>query len=126
MAGSVAAVITTPIDVVKTRIMLSAGEDSPQQQQQQQQKQQNQQLPPSAPKRDARKPGAWAVGRDIYYQEGIKGLFSGGALRAGWTAIGLGLYLGAYEGGRFYLENRRKNRSRAELGEKGEEKEAVI
>ncbi|KAL2011669.1 hypothetical protein VTN00DRAFT_4387 [Thermoascus crustaceus] len=124
MAGSVAAVVTTPIDVVKTRIMLSAGEGSPQQQQKQQQQQQK--PSPSTVKRDARKPGAWAVGRDIYYREGIKGLFSGGALRAGWTAIGLGLYLGAYEGGRFYLENRRKNRSRAELGVKGEEKEAVI
>ncbi|KAL2004221.1 hypothetical protein VTN02DRAFT_5364 [Thermoascus thermophilus] len=129
MAGSVAAVITTPIDVVKTRIMLSAGEESPQQQQQQQQQNhQTQQPPPSAAKSEARKPGAWAVGRDIYHREGIRGLFSGGALRAGWTAVGLGLYLGAYEGGRFYLENRRKDRSRAALGVRGEgeEKDAVI
>lgn len=130
MAGSVAAVLTTPIDVVKTRIMLAAGGDDKQQKQQPANKGAE-----AERTRTRTKPGAWAVGRDIYYREGIKGLFSGGALRAGWTAIGLGLYLGAYEGGRFYLESRRRGRARAEeeekLGVKGEEgkkkkEEAVI
>lgn len=75
-----------------------------------------------------------SVGRDIYLQEGIKGLFRGGALRAGWTALGLGLYLSAYESGRFYLENRRKGQSQTQsqtqselsFKRKTEEGEAVI
>jgi hypothetical protein len=51
-----------------------------------------------------------SVGRNIIRYEGIRGLFKGGLIRAGWTAIALGLYLSLYEGGRFYLENRRKER----------------
>jgi hypothetical protein len=39
-----------------------------------------------------------------------RGLFKGGLIRAGWTAIALGLYLSLYEGGRFYLENRRTSK----------------
>jgi solute carrier family 25 S-adenosylmethionine transporter 26 len=94
LAGSVAAIITTPIDVVKTRIMLAAGERDDQRS--------------SAAARKSR-PGMFSVGRDIYRQEGFMGLFKGGALRSGWTALGLGLYLSAYESGRLYLEQRRKN-----------------
>lgn len=91
LAGAVAALVTTPIDVVKTRIMLEAG------------------------KRGAR-PGAIAVGRDIYAREGFRALFSGGILRAGWTALGIGLYLSAYESGRMYLEARRKRLDAVAVG----------
>ncbi|KAL1966559.1 hypothetical protein VTN77DRAFT_4481 [Rasamsonia byssochlamydoides] len=117
LAGSVAAVVTTPIDVVKTRIMLAAGGSG------------SDQSSPTAPRR---RPGALAVGRDIYLQEGIKGLFRGGALRAGWTALGLGLYLSAYESGRLYLENRRKSQTQSQgqgspgFKSKSEEGEVVI
>lgn len=91
LAGAFAAVVTTPIDVIKTRIMLGAG------------------------KRGAR-PGAIALGREIYAREGLRALFSGGLLRAGWTALGIGLYLSAYESGRMYLEARRKKLDAVAVG----------
>lgn len=105
IAGSGSAWITTPIDVVKTRIMLAASEES------------------TKPKHDpnnpswlthgaagARKSG-FTVAQEVLKKEGIKGLFRGAALRGGWTALGSGLYLGSYEGGRFYLEDQRKKKN---------------
>ena len=115
-AGSVAAVITTPIDVVKTRIMLSAA-DSDQPRGEAQQKIAKEL---EAQGRDAKaeiekaqqaarggRAGGVAVGREILRTEGVKGLFRGGSLRGVWTALGSGLYLGVYESGRRYLEGRR-------------------
>lgn len=93
MSGTVASFVTTPIDVVKTRVMLSATENTGGE--------------VDGTKKPA-KGGTFAVGRKIFFEEGIRGLFKGGAIRAVWTAVGLGLYLSMYEGGRFYLENRRK------------------
>lgn len=93
LAGLVASTVTTPIDVVKTRIMLSASASQ------------------GAAGRNVSTggtKGTIAVGRDIIQQEGIRGLFKGGAIRAGWTAVSMSLYLSLYEGGRFYLESRRK------------------
>ncbi|KAF2210790.1 hypothetical protein CERZMDRAFT_69049 [Cercospora zeae-maydis SCOH1-5] len=103
--GSIAAVITTPVDVVKTRLMLSAI-DLPRQH--------------TAPTpRDSVKQAKEAlvdatgrtssvtVAREVIRQEGLKGLFRGGALRAVWTMVGSGLYLGVYESGRIYLSQRR-------------------
>jgi solute carrier family 25 S-adenosylmethionine transporter 26 len=49
----------------------------------------------------------WRIGKDVWRKEGLKGLFRGGLLRAVWTAMGSGLYLGVYEGGRHWLERRR-------------------
>jgi hypothetical protein len=47
------------------------------------------------------------IARDIMQEQGVKGLFRGGALRAVWTMLGSGLYLGVYESGRLYLAERR-------------------
>ncbi|KAH6839306.1 mitochondrial carrier protein-like protein [Alternaria alternata] len=124
-AGAVSAVITTPIDVVKTRVMLAAGEGGS----------------GSGPSKDAQSGGggagggkaglvdalgnsskdtvkkvadsvkgrksSWAIGKEIVEEKGFRGLWRGGALRGVWTFIGAGLYLGAYESGRVWLAGRR-------------------
>lgn len=97
VSGSIASVVTTPIDVVKTRVMLSAGEGAAVESESGGQR---------AGKSSGR--GAWAVGRQIVKDEGVRGIFRGGMIRSVWTAVSLSLYLGLYEGGRFYLENRRR------------------
>lgn len=100
-AGSVAAVVTTPVDVVKTRIMLSASIEDVNL------------LKGTEGLEKARlaarqgRAGALAVGREILRAEGMKALFRGAALRGAWTSVGSGLYLGVYESGRTYLEGRR-------------------
>jgi solute carrier family 25 (mitochondrial S-adenosylmethionine transporter), member 26 len=101
LAGSGAAWITTPIDVVKTRIMLAAGEESS-----------KGVLEKSGssdgPGRKAIRKSGWLVGREVLRNEGLRGIFRGALLRSVWTAMGSGLYLGCYESGRFYLEDSRK------------------
>lgn len=103
IAGTGSAWITTPIDVIKTRIMLSANKDSGRR-------------PVKVEERggllgmveNSNKQSGVMIAREILKQEGIAGLFRGAALRSVWTAMGSGLYLGVYEGGRFYLEDDRK------------------
>lgn len=99
LAGGVAAIITTPIDVVKTRVMLAAAGDGEQRRS-------------ADSASSSRSRGAFAVGKEIYQRKGMRGLFKGGSLRAGWTALGLGLYLSAYETGRMYFEKRREDKDR--------------
>lgn len=81
-AGSIAAVVTTPIDVVKTRVMLGAGEGRGRE-------------------------SAVQVVRGIVAENGVRGLWKGGTLRGVWTMLGSGLYLGVYDFGRVYLAKRR-------------------
>ena len=47
------------------------------------------------------------IAKEIVAENGIRGLFRGGALRGVWTMLGAGLYLGVYETGRLYLAQRR-------------------
>jgi hypothetical protein len=111
-AGSVAAVITTPVDVVKTRIMLSAtGETSADQAKKEVEKSrsQGQSLQKLASKKDVTRKSSLTVAREIMAESGIKGLFRGGTLRATWTALGSGLYLGVYESGRVFLSDRHES-----------------
>ena len=133
LAGSVAAWITTPIDVVKTRVMLAAGEEGARKAEEiarePQQTQMNGKVKMAIADKakeslragkdglkDAlggtgvqhrKRKGSWQIGREIVSENGMKGLFRGGALRAVWTMIGSGLYLGVYESGRIYLARRR-------------------
>jgi solute carrier family 25 S-adenosylmethionine transporter 26 len=124
-AGAVAAVITTPIDVIKTRIMLSAVDNAAQEASQAQPKAKADGLVDAFGKsvessKDTVKNAAralnpmksdrqssWKIGQEIMAEKGFKGLWRGGALRGVWTFIGAGLYLGAYESGRVYLAGRR-------------------
>ena len=111
-AGSVAAVVTTPIDVVKTRIMLAASDSGEERQTAVKETQARGRDPKAEIERAQQaakggRAGAFAVGREVWRTEGVRGLFRGGGLRGLWTALGSGLYLGVYESGRKYLENRR-------------------
>ncbi|KAI0160849.1 mitochondrial carrier [Hypoxylon sp. FL1284] len=101
LAGSFAAVVTTPMDVVKTRMMLAAGD--------------GRDVKPAGHDRMATSKGAsgynerggLAVAREVVFERGVVGLFRGSVLRAIWTAVGSGLYLGTYEVAKVWLARRR-------------------
>jgi solute carrier family 25 (mitochondrial S-adenosylmethionine transporter), member 26 len=100
LAGTVAAWITTPIDVLKTRIMLGAGDEA--------------KYGPNLPGNGSgKRQTALALTKHILKIDGIRGMFRGALLRSLWTAFGSGLYLGCYEGGRHYLEERRRDRNQS-------------
>lgn len=101
VAGSAAAWVTTPLDVVKTRMMLEAGATN---------------LPGatrgSAQKDDGshsrpktRRSG-FQIAKEVCRTQGIPSLFRGGLIRAGLTLFGNGLFMGCYEGAKLYLEER--------------------
>jgi solute carrier family 25 S-adenosylmethionine transporter 26 len=120
-SGALAAVLTTPVDVVKTRIMLAAARGAPR----------DDVLTKvggaivegrvvdavgvvKAEVKDVvsgahGKPRASgvAIAREIVRTEGYKGLWRGGLLRSVWIFVGSGLYLGMYETGRVWLERQR-------------------
>ncbi|KAL2817788.1 mitochondrial carrier domain-containing protein [Aspergillus granulosus] len=98
VSGSIASVVTTPIDVVKTRMMLAASSEGS--------------VSGAGP--ESKQAGsAWSFGKGIFRNEGVKGLFRGGMIRVVWTAVSLSIYLSIYEGGRFYLEKKRKSKGGA-------------
>ncbi|KAJ4367581.1 hypothetical protein N0V83_007165 [Neocucurbitaria cava] len=131
-AGAVAAIITTPIDVIKTRIMLAAVDDAPASHKpaaasqakgkadglvdafgksvestKASAKSMGSALNPLAKSEQRGRKSSWKIGQEIVAERGFKGLWRGGALRGIWTFIGSGLYLGAYESGRVFLATRR-------------------
>ncbi|PSN73085.1 mitochondrial carrier protein [Corynespora cassiicola Philippines] len=119
-AGTISAVVTTPVDVVKTRIMLAAADDPGSEassKSRQSPKNGANGLVDALGKSSAamqqvktRRKGAWTVGKQIVAEQGMLGLWRGGALRGVWTFLGSGLYLGVYESGRVYLAARRGER----------------
>lgn len=151
-AGALSAVVTTPIDVVKTRIMLAAaqgfarqntGENigravaegrvsdavdavkeeatnaiKPSRDQRKAVSATRNKYPLRGPEEVAQnvkseptlRMSSVSIARDIVKEQGWTGLWRGGALRGAWTMLGSGLYLGVYESGRAWLEERRKAR----------------
>ncbi|KAJ5740763.1 Mitochondrial substrate/solute carrier [Penicillium malachiteum] len=109
VSGTVSSFVTTPIDVVKTRVMLSATDIHHQPDHRHGSDYKRAEEQPTVKKMEGPPTkGTIDVGKEIFRNEGIRGLFKGGAIRPGWTAISLSLYLSLYEGGRMFLENRRK------------------
>ncbi|TBU29976.1 S-adenosylmethionine transporter [Dichomitus squalens] len=74
IAGGVAAALTTPLDVLKTRVMLDLRD----------------------PTKHAH-PSLAARFRDIYVKEGVKALFAGIVPRTLWISAGGAVFLGVYE-----------------------------
>lgn len=114
-AGAFAAVVTTPVDVVKTRIMLKAATSFADESQsnlvEAVKKGQVMDAVGSASgsgeKPAHKKMSSIDIARDIVSKDGWRGLWRGGALRGVWTFLGSGLYLGVYETGRAYLARSR-------------------
>ncbi|CAG0883206.1 unnamed protein product [Cyprideis torosa] len=67
VAGGIASFLTTPFDVVKTRIMLLQGG------------------------------GIYSTFLDVYRTRGVRGLFAGAVPRVTWISIGGFIFLGSYE-----------------------------
>lgn len=98
-SGAIAAVITTPSDVVKTRMMLVAGKEG-------EGKAKAATSGFSETEKRRRRSGL-EVAKQVFRDNGVKGLFRGGALRAVWTFVGSGLYLGTYEVAKVWLKGGR-------------------
>jgi len=77
IAGAVAAAITTPLDVIKTRIMLSKGK-----------------IP------------IGSVARSIIEENGVRALFAGIGPRVFWISTGGAIFLGSYEAASNFLAQR--------------------
>jgi len=112
MAGSVAAVITTPVDVVKTRIMLSAAGENDNTgglKRAEEARVKGLSADKLAKEKGGMRKSSLTVAREVYKEGGVKALFRGGMLRGAWTALGSGLYLGVYECGRVWLGDGRED-----------------
>jgi solute carrier family 25 (mitochondrial S-adenosylmethionine transporter), member 26 len=86
VAGAIAAAITTPLDVAKTRIML-------------------------ADQNELGKRSVFEVMRNIYRDRGIRGLFAGFVPRVMWITIGGAVFFGFYDLTTRMLDNVDDNKS---------------
>ena len=79
-AGGIAAALTTPVDVVKTRLMLGADAQG-------------------VPYR-----GTVATFRRVHAEGGARALFAGVVPRTGWICVGGAVFFGVYEQARAYYQ----------------------
>ena len=79
VSGSIAAALTTPMDVVKTRMMLRRGGEA------------------------AGSPGVLATMQQVYAEGGVARLFSGVGPRVLWIGLGGAVFLGGYETAKVFL-----------------------
>lgn len=87
-AGAVAAGLTTPLDVLKTRIMLARkGQDEID----------NPEARSSGEGKPTLRPGPAQIMRQIYRDEGVAGLFRGFGPRVAWISVGGAIFLGTYQ-----------------------------
>ncbi|KAF8474824.1 mitochondrial carrier domain-containing protein [Kalaharituber pfeilii] len=102
LAAASAAVITTPIDVVKTRIMLGANKSDNGGAMLNEAQQRYENLRAKSRGRYQR------VVREIFHEDGMKGFSKGVTLRGAWSGLAFGIYLGTYEGGKAWLRENPK------------------
>lgn len=114
IAALIAAIATTPVDVVKTRIMLAAAENAARERPSKSggvaEKLKDGALRDAmghVVNRPFSRKNSLQIGREIIAEYGIKGLWRGGSLRGLWSMLGSALYLGTYESGRIWLASRR-------------------
>lgn len=100
-SGSIAAGVTTPMDVLKTRVMLAQSSSSSSSADSGSDKV-DQKATREAQLR--KQQGMLATAKVIVREEGPKALFRGLGLRVVWTSLGLSLYLGSYEAMKNYID----------------------
>ncbi|KAF5006849.1 hypothetical protein FDECE_6796 [Fusarium decemcellulare] len=92
LAGGFTSCFLVPIDVIKTRMRLAAGEHS------------DTETPLGKPKRSPPLISFWDVARETFRAEGVPGFFRGFTLTCVAATVGSGLYLGCYEGVKLYMK----------------------
>ncbi|KPI38559.1 putative mitochondrial carrier [Cyphellophora attinorum] len=88
LAGAVAAGLTTPLDVLKTRIMIARR---------------------ATEENAADRKGVVAIARQIWAQDGARGFFRGFIPRVGWISTGGAVFLGSYQWAILKLESHSVN-----------------